>query len=236
MSIRTMASVWDKSQHSGTNLLMLLAIADFADDDGMAFPSVGKLATKCRMSKRNAQDRLRELAESGELSVKKNEGPPPKFPNLFKINLKALGVKPTSPVQHTSPVQSDVERGAVHCAPGVKPTAPKPSYNHQEPPKRKEITFDAWMKSCEELGVDPIPEGCSVLAWADKAGIGEWVDLAWDWFKNNYQGNEKRYKDWPAVFGKAVRGNWGKQWRRGRDGNFELTVEGEMTRRALVQP
>lgn len=134
MSVRTMAAVWESSQHSGTNLLMLLAIADFADDDGRAFPSVGKLATKCRMSKRNAQDRLRELAESGELTIKKNQGPPPKFPNLFMINLKHLGVKPTAPVQPTSPVQSDVERGAVHCAPGVKPTAPKPSYNHQEPP------------------------------------------------------------------------------------------------------
>ena len=134
MSVRTMAAVWESSQHSGTNLLMLLAIADFADDDGRAFPSVGKLATICRMSKRNAQDRLRELAESGELTIKKNQGPPPKFPNLFMINLKHLGVKPTAPVQPTSPVQSDVERGAVHCAPGVKPTAPKPSYNHQEPP------------------------------------------------------------------------------------------------------
>jgi len=128
-----MATVWDKSQHSGTNLLMLLAVADFADDDGMAFPSVGKLATKCRMSKRNAQDRLRELAESGELTIKKNQGPPPKFPNLFMINLKSLGVKPTAPVQHTAPVQPDVSRGEAHCAPGVKPTAPKPSYNHQEP-------------------------------------------------------------------------------------------------------
>lgn len=134
MSVRTMAAVWERSKHSGTNLLMLLAIADFADDDGMAFPSVNKLATKCRMSKRNAQDRLRELAESGELTIKKNQGPPPKFPNLFTVNLKHLGVKTTAPVQHTSPVQNDVERGEAHCAPAVKPTAPKPSYNHQEPP------------------------------------------------------------------------------------------------------
>lgn len=144
MSVRTMAAVWERSQHSGTNLLMLLAIADFADDDGMAFPSVGKLATKCRMSKRNAQDRLRELSESGELTIKKNQGPPPKFPNLFMVNLKHLGVKPTAPVQHTAPVQFDVSRGAVHCAPGVKPTAPKPSYNHQEPSTTPQNSFESF--------------------------------------------------------------------------------------------
>lgn len=133
MSVRTMALVWEKSQHSGTNLLMLLAIADFSDDDGRAYPSVLTLAKKCRMSKRNAQDRLRELAESGELTIRKNAGPPPKYPNLFKVNLRALGVQPTAPVKPPAPVQSDVARGEAHCAAGVQPTAPKPSYNHQEP-------------------------------------------------------------------------------------------------------
>ena len=242
MSIDVWNRVWTSSQHSGTNLLMLLAIADHARDDGVAWPSVDFLANKCRMSKRNAQDRLRELAESGELIVKKNAGPPPKFPNLFEVNLKSLGVKPTAPVNPTAPVQSDVARGEAHCAPGVKPTAPKPSMNHKEPKinskrasQRSDITFDGWIKSCEEQGVDPIPAEHPVLAWADKAGIGEWVDLAWDWFKNNYQGSDKRYKDWPQVFARSVRGNWGKQWRKGRDGNFELTVEGETTRRALEQ-
>lgn len=134
MSIRTMSKVWEYSQHSGTNLLMLLAVADFSDDDGFAFPAVEKLAKKCRMSKRNAQDRLKELSDSGELTILKNQGPPPKYPNLFMVNLDSLGVKRTAPVQPTSPVQYSVKRGAAHCIPGVKPTAPKPSVNHQEPP------------------------------------------------------------------------------------------------------
>lgn len=128
-----MSKVWERSQHAGSDLLMLLAIADFADDDGAAFPAVEKLARKCRMSKRNAQDRLRVLSESGELTILKNQGPPPKYPNLFMVNLGALGVRPTAPVKPAAPVQYNVERGAAHCAPGVKPTAPKPSVNHQEP-------------------------------------------------------------------------------------------------------
>lgn len=54
MSVRTLSRVWDFSQHSGTHLLMMLAIADFADDDGRAYPAVPTLAKKCRMSSRNA--------------------------------------------------------------------------------------------------------------------------------------------------------------------------------------
>jgi len=156
MSIATMARVWADSQHTGTNLLMLLAIADFSDDDGKAYPAVAKLATKCRMSKRNAQDRLRELADSGELTVLKNQGPPPKFPNLFRINLNRLGVKHTAPVKPTAPVQFDVERGAAHCAPGVQPTAPKPPSKHQEPPRddRAELFEVFWRAYPLKVGKD----------------------------------------------------------------------------------
>lgn len=156
MSISTMARVWANSRHTGTNLLMLLAIADFSDDDGKAYPAVAKLATKCRMSKRNAQDRLRELADSGELTVLKNQGPPPKFPNLFRINLNRLGVQPTAPVQHAAPVQFDVNRGAAHCAPGVQPTAPKPSSKHQEPPRddRAELFEVFWLAYPSKVGKD----------------------------------------------------------------------------------
>ena len=48
MSVRMIAAVWDRSAHAGNALLMLLAIADFADDEGRAFPSVSTLAKKCR--------------------------------------------------------------------------------------------------------------------------------------------------------------------------------------------
>jgi len=49
MSVRSIGRVWDHSAASGSFLLMLLAIADFADDDGNAYPSVPTLARKCRM-------------------------------------------------------------------------------------------------------------------------------------------------------------------------------------------
>ena len=70
-----MARVWEFSSHAGTDLLMLLAIADFADDDGNAYPAVPTLAAKCRMKPRNCRYLLRSLEASGELSVVTNAGP-----------------------------------------------------------------------------------------------------------------------------------------------------------------
>jgi len=47
MSIEHMTLVWKHSKKGGTALLLLLAIADFANDDGVAWPS---LATPSRAS------------------------------------------------------------------------------------------------------------------------------------------------------------------------------------------
>jgi len=70
-----MSRVWEHSRHKGSELLLLLAIADFADDDGRAYPSIARLATKTRLSKRNVQLVLRRLEESGELAIEQGAGP-----------------------------------------------------------------------------------------------------------------------------------------------------------------
>ena len=70
-----MSWVWDNSPHSGGALVVLLAIADFAHEDGSgAFPSVETLAAKARLSKRQTQTILKELATSGELLVARGGG------------------------------------------------------------------------------------------------------------------------------------------------------------------
>ena len=47
-----MARVWEWSAASGGGLLALLAIADFANDNGVAWPSLSVLAAKARLSVR----------------------------------------------------------------------------------------------------------------------------------------------------------------------------------------
>jgi hypothetical protein len=80
---------------------MLLAIADFSDDNGRAYPSVPTLARKCRMKERNARYILAELVDSGELSTQVGKGP--KGSNVYKIKLASLGVQQSAGVQQGAP-------------------------------------------------------------------------------------------------------------------------------------
>jgi len=74
MSIRTMDRVWKNSTQSGGKLLLLLAIADFANDDGMAFPGIDTLAEKTRQSRRTVQRQLTELETDQEIAIEPGTG------------------------------------------------------------------------------------------------------------------------------------------------------------------
>ena len=76
MSIRVMSRVWDESEQKGSALLLLLAIADYAHDDGGgAYPGVDTLAKKTRLSVRQTQRVIQQLADSGELEIQRSAGP-----------------------------------------------------------------------------------------------------------------------------------------------------------------
>ena len=69
MSISTIDRAWKYSQHGGSALLLLMALADWADDWGYCWPSHAAMARKIRSSERNVYSLLRKLEESGEIRV-----------------------------------------------------------------------------------------------------------------------------------------------------------------------
>lgn len=128
MSVRVQERVWKGSAHAGSELLLLLAIADFADNDGWAYPSVSTLAAMCRTTSRYAIKLLEALTRSGELEVGKNQGPMGRGgrTNLYRIVLERLEgggkavhqgtpVQPPEAVNQSSRVQAAeaVTSGAV---------------------------------------------------------------------------------------------------------------------------
>lgn len=69
MSIKVMSHVWTNSKQKGSALLLLLAMADIADDQGDCFPSADYLAKKARVEVRSIQRAVAKLVEAGELVV-----------------------------------------------------------------------------------------------------------------------------------------------------------------------
>jgi hypothetical protein len=236
MSVRTMARVWADSKHGGTDLLMLLAIADFADDDGNAYPAVGTLAAKCRMKPRNATYILRALEVSGELQIRINEGP--KGANRYRIVLEALGVQRAAGVQSSAPLQSLVATPAILGIQPLQPIADEPSLNHQEPPLRAKprrgrstslkTTFKAWYEAAKAINPKVLPEDDPIHAYMTKVGMNyDFMVLHWHWFKAKQLAGAKLQANWPQTFRNSVRGNYGRLWYRSDDGTWKLTTAGK---------
>jgi hypothetical protein len=113
MSIEVTSAVWKHSRQKSGGLLVLLALADYTNAEGVAWPAISTLARKVRMSKRNVQRWVRVLEKAGEVEVRPNQGR--KGSNIYRIRIPEVGPK--------TPDTGDT--GAAGGAKGVSSTSPK---------------------------------------------------------------------------------------------------------------
>lgn len=74
MSVEATNAVWKHSTMKGNRKLVLLALADYANDDWKSWPSVETLARKCGTSVRSVQEIAKSIEASGELRVHHGAG------------------------------------------------------------------------------------------------------------------------------------------------------------------
>lgn len=65
MSIKLMTAVWDREDLASTHKLVLLALADWANDEGLCWPSINRLAVKASLTTRAVQKAIRALEQMG---------------------------------------------------------------------------------------------------------------------------------------------------------------------------
>lgn len=75
MSIKVMTWVWEHAAVNKGSLLVLLALADFADDEGKCYPATPTLAKKARLEERQVQRVVKQLIQQELLDVQWNKGP-----------------------------------------------------------------------------------------------------------------------------------------------------------------
>lgn len=87
-----MSAVWEKYPgNGGSELLALLALADWSDDHGRCFPSVDSIAKKTRLSRSQAQRVVHDLIDRGYLVVTNNAtGGAPGTTRRYRIVLGKL--------------------------------------------------------------------------------------------------------------------------------------------------
>lgn len=151
MSIRVMSKVWELAPFTEGTLLALLALADWADDDGMCWPKVDQLAVKARLTRSGTQYCLRRLIEEGAVVVEKESLGPGK-PRVFRIGAQYL-----SPSYEKGAQQND-KRGSVGGI-AIRKNRQEPSLNPLPP-----FFLTIKCRTCGDAGTLPdhtiCPAGC----------------------------------------------------------------------------
>ena len=74
MSINATSYVLNHRFGSATRKLIMIGIADFANDSGEAWPSIDTLAQRAECSRRTVQETIRLLEKDGDLQIRPNAG------------------------------------------------------------------------------------------------------------------------------------------------------------------
>jgi hypothetical protein len=99
-----MTQTWKNSKQRGTALLLMLALADSAnEEDFTCWPSIRTLANKIRMSDRSVQILLAQLVKAGEIAI---VGKTEWGTHIYKVK------PPTKPVQPKYPKTLRATRGS----------------------------------------------------------------------------------------------------------------------------
>jgi hypothetical protein len=122
MSITWMGAVWDQAKDvKGTSLLVLLCVADHANEEGLCFPSVERIARRCRIGTRATYATLAKLEERGWLSRESRPG----HSTLYRVHVPT-GVHDGAPC-------TDVPKGVHDGAPiTVRTTNKEPDVVEEE--------------------------------------------------------------------------------------------------------
>lgn len=124
MSLRALTSVWEQSKQKDGALLVMLALADNANDQMIAYPSVPTLARKARLSDRQVRRILQALCDAGEI---KNIG---KYRNNVNIYLLTPDLSVQTITDETGVKPGHGDRAEETTKPGhdVTPQERKPGH------------------------------------------------------------------------------------------------------------
>lgn len=102
MSIKVMTWVWDHSPYKDDALLIHLALADWADDQGVCWPKQTQIAQKSRCTVEHVRRVTRRMEQDGYLSILSvSKGPGSSHKYQLK-NPTNGGVSPESPTSEGS--------------------------------------------------------------------------------------------------------------------------------------
>src|SRR3954447_13878277 len=100
MSVHVSSWVWKHSKAKDHQLLVLLALADMANDEGKCWPSIRTICQRCRISERSARGAVSQASANGELKILAQEGP--NWVNVYQFTAFATPAESAPPLKNTA--------------------------------------------------------------------------------------------------------------------------------------
>ena len=161
MSIRVMSQVWE-IELPDSEKLVLLALADSANDEGACWPSMRTLAGKCSKSDRTVQAAIKLLVEKGHLSRIEVPG---KGCRYYVHPVMPTGMQGTNPVaNHYTYRITCTETGEFYV--GARST-------YDPPEADSYMGSGAWIKEAKAAGLSLRKEVVATYPSREALGVGE---------------------------------------------------------------
>ena len=132
-----MSKAWELDLSQGEKLV-LLALCDHANDDGVCYPSQAFLASKCSMSYRSVINQIKRLESCGILTSERRQKAGSRQSNSYTINLNNYKSQcENSAHAESAPANfapTNVQNTTELCANSAHSFKEEPSINHQLEP------------------------------------------------------------------------------------------------------
>lgn len=214
MSTAVVTWVFQHSQANGNDRLVLLAIADEADDDGSnSYPSVDRISAKARVNKRTCIRAIQRLEELGELVVIRPDQRGRGHHNRYRVvtgkSDTLSNEAPAEPVEAAKEtVRIGAERRAQECTRPIDPLtkedqsqllgaedAPKPKARKTRITDEFTVTpqMEAWARKNTPT-ISPMVETPKFIDyWMGRGDpMADWVRTWQNWMRNAKKFAEQR--------------------------------------------
>lgn len=140
-----MGQVWKRTDLGQSETLVLLALADHADDHGECWPSMQRIAEKARVQRRAAQRIVQQLEAKGLLTVERSVGR--SNTNRFILHVEHL-------VEHKGVVETPLDKTclsgqenvSLEATKRVAATTPESSITITEPSTLSREAWREWVR------------------------------------------------------------------------------------------
>jgi hypothetical protein len=203
MIVRLIADVLEKVHDltSGQKLL-LICLANYANDKGECWPSIASLAAQADVTTRHVSGMLHDLAKLGYLSIQEHSGKSNSYTlQVAQPTNPSSGVKQASGVNPSSGDPRTTVPPPTNPSSGVptNPSSGKPSYRTVKEPS-SEPSEKARAKNASQLPVD-FEVTFEMESWAIKEGIAvAAIEPETAKFRDYHRAKGSTMKDWPAAW------------------------------------